>query len=98
MSEQEVDTSKPNAAKKNAVRVLVISILIAIPVTAYFLMFGVKDDAGVSNHGMIALTLAIVLGFLSAFLFMGITFFSARSGIDDQPNYREIVEKQRQND
>lgn len=90
--------AQSKSAKKNAVKVLAVCTLIAIPLTIYFLFFGVKEEAGVSTHGMIALALAIVLGFLSAFLFMGITFFSARSGADDQPNYREIVEQQRKDD
>ena len=89
---------KVTAAKKNAKRVLLICLLIAIPVSIYFIFFAFGDDDNVSRHGYAAHVIGVILAFLSAFLFMGITFFSARSGHDEQPNYREMVEQQKQSE
>jgi O-antigen/teichoic acid export membrane protein len=89
---------KVTAAKKNAKRVFLICLLIAIPASIYFIFFAFGDDHNVSGHGYAAHIIGVILAFLSAFLFMGITFFSSRSGHDEQPNYRELVEQQKQSD
>ncbi|WP_371397751.1 hypothetical protein [Fretibacter rubidus] len=86
---------KINAAKRNAKRVVFISLIFVIPASIYFIFFDFSDDNVITRHGYIAHTIGVILAFLSAFLFMGITFFSSRGGYDDQPNYREIVEKHR---
>ncbi len=89
------DTDKALAAKQNAKRVLLISLVIAIPAAIYFIFFGFKDGDNISQHGYTAHILGVILAFISAFVFMGITFYSSRSGHDEQPNYRELVEQQR---
>ena len=83
-------------AKRNAKRVILLSMVIVIPVMIYFIFFDLGDDHNVSGHGYAAHILGVVLAFVSAFLFMGMTFFSARGGYDEQPNYREMVEQQRE--
>jgi hypothetical protein len=89
---------KVSAAKSSAKRVLWISFLIVVPLTIYFVFFALDKDSNVEQHGYIAHALAVVVAFISASLFMGITFYSSRSGHDEQPNYRDIVEKQRERD
>lgn len=84
-----------NGAKRNAIVFLVISFAIAIPAAIYFIFFGFEEGNNVSRHGHIALTIGVILAFLSSFLFMGIIFFSARSGADEQPNYVEMAAKER---
>lgn len=83
------------AAKSNAVRVIALSMILIIPASIYLIFFTLGDDNLVSRHGHIAHILGVILAFASALLFMGITFFSARSGHDDQPNYRQLVEDHR---
>lgn len=90
------DPNKVTAAKRNAKRVLLICTLLAIPASIYFIFFAMGDDNNVSGHGYAAHILGVILAFISAFFFMGITFFSARGGYDDQPNYKELVEKERE--
>ena len=93
-------TPPPNrlsSAKRNAIIFLIISFIIAIPAAIYFIFFGFEDGNNVSRHGHIALTLGVLFAFLSSFFFMGIIFFSSRSGADEQPNYVEMVEKDRKN-
>ena len=87
-----------NGAKRNAVIFLIISFAIAIPSAIYFIFFGFEEGNNVSRHGHIALTIGVILAFLSSFLFMGIIFFSARSGADEQPNYVEMAAKEREKD
>lgn len=82
-------------AKSNAFRFVALSLIIAIPAAIYFIFFGFEDGNNVSRHGHIALTIGVVLAFLSAFLFMGIIFFSSRGGYDEQPNYVALAEKHR---
>ena len=89
-------TTQVSSAKRNAVIFLIISFVIAIPAAIYFIFFGFEDGNNVSRHGHIALTIGVIFAFLSSFLFMGIIFFSSRSGADDQPNYVELVEKDRE--
>lgn len=84
-------------AKRNAVIFLIISFAIAIPAAIYFIFFGFEEGNNVSRHGHIALTIGVLLAFLSAFLFMGIIFFSSRSGADEQPNYVEMAAREREN-
>lgn len=86
------------SAKANAWKVFAISVLIILPICIYLIFFTNGHFFNLGGHGMIALTIGIVFSALSAFFFMGMSFFSSRSGIDDQPNYREIVEKQRRKD
>ena len=88
--------SKSRGAKRNAIIFLIISFAIAIPAAIYFIFFGLEEGNNVSRHGHIALTIGVIFAFLSSFLFMGIIFFSSRSGADEQPNYVEMVEKMRQ--
>lgn len=83
-------------AKRNAIIFIVVSLIIAIPAAIYFIFFGLEDGNNVSRHGHIALTIGVIAAFLSAFLFMGIIFFSSRSGADEQPNYVEMVKKERE--
>lgn len=83
-------------AKTNARNVFLISLAIIIPLCVYLIFFTNGIFFDLSGHGMIALILAVVFSVLSAFFFMGMSFFSSRSGIDEQPNYREMVEKQRE--
>jgi len=89
--------SRLSSAKRNAIIFLIISFIIAIPAAIYFIFFGFEEGNNVSRHGHIALTLGVLFAFLSSFLFMGIIFFSSRSGADEQPNYVEMVEKDRKN-
>lgn len=89
------DTDKIKEAKHNAKRVVLISLIFVIPASIYFIFFDFSKDSNVNHHAYIAHGIGVVLAFLSAFLFMGITFFSSRGGYDDQPNYRELVEKHR---
>ena len=89
-------SSKLSNAKRNAVVFLIISFAIAIPAAIYFIFFGLEDGNNVSRHGRIALTIGVIFAFLSSFLFMGIIFFSSRSGADEQPNYVELVKKDRE--
>lgn len=97
---QPSDTTEAQvgAAKTNAKKVFLISVLIALPICIYLIFFANGTFFTLSGHGMTALIIAVVFSALSAFFFMGMSFFSSRSGIDDQPNYREIVEKQRARD
>jgi len=88
--------SKLSSAKRNAIVFLIISFAIAIPAAIYFIFFGLEDGNNVSRHGRIALTIGVIFAFLSSFLFMGIIFFSSRSGADEQPNYVELVKKDRE--
>ena len=95
---ENTDNTQPNqisSAKKNAVKVFLISVLIIVPLCVYLIFFAKGVFYNLSGHGMAALIIAIVFSVLSAFFFMGMSFFSSRSGVDDQPNYREIVEAQR---
>ena len=94
-SKNEENAAQTAVAKSNAVKVFLISMVIIIPVCIYLIFFANGIFYNLSGHGMVALVIAIVLSVLSAFFFMGMSFFSSRSGVDDQPNYREIVEKQR---
>jgi len=89
-------SSKLSSAKRNAIVFLIISFAIAIPAAIYFIFFGLEDGNNVSRHGRIALTIGVIFAFLSSFLFMGIIFFSSRSGADEQPNYVELVKKDRE--
>ncbi len=91
----DIPLTQNSAAQRHAGKVLFICLMIAVPFSIYFIFFALDDGHSVSGHGRVALGLAVILGFLSAFLFMGITFFSSRSGHDEQPNYREIVEANR---
>lgn len=90
------DNEKVKAAKRNAKLALIICSLIAIPASIYFIFFGFKDGDNISGHGYAAHVIGVILAFLSAFIFMGITFFSSRSGHDEQPNYLELVKKQKE--
>lgn len=85
-------------AKSNAKKVFLISVLIILPLCIYLIFFTKGVFFNLTGHGMIALIIAIVFSVLSAFFFMGMSFFSSRSGVDDQPNYREIVEARRRKD
>lgn len=87
--------SKIKSAKRNALRVVLLSMIIVVPACIYFIFFDFGDHLNIGFHGYVAHILGVVLAFVSAFLFMGITFFSSRGGYDDQPNYRELVEKER---
>lgn len=87
--------NKLGGAKRNAILFLTLSFAIAIPAAIYFIFFGLEDGNNVSRHGRIALTIGVIFAFLSSFLFMGIIFFSSRSGADEQPNYVDMVEKER---
>ena len=89
-------SSKLSSAKRNAIVFLTISFAIALPAAIYFIFFGLEDGNNVSRHGRIALTIGVIFAFLSSFLFMGIIFFSSRSGADEQPNYVELVKKDRE--
>ena len=73
---------------------MIISFAIAIPAAVYFIFFGFEDGNNVSRHGHIALAIGVTFAFLSSFLFMGIIFFSSRSGADEQPNYVEIAARE----
>ncbi len=92
------NAAQMNAAKSNAIKVFLISMLIVIPICIYLIFFANGIYYNLSGHGMIALSIAIIFSVLCAFFFMGLSFFSSRSGIDEQPNYREMVEKQRKQD
>ena len=85
-------------AKTNAKRVILICLAIAIPASIYFIFFAFGDDHNVSGHGYTAHIIGVIAAFISAFFFMGITFFSSRGGHDEQPNYRKIVEDNRGKD
>lgn len=87
-------TEQKAAAKKFALRVLAWSMIVVIPIGAYFIFHDLGDDA-VSWHGHFARFLGVIFALFSALLFMGIIFYSSRAGYDDQPNYRELVEKDR---
>lgn len=89
-------SNRLSGAKRNVIIFLIISFMIAIPAAIYFIFFGFEDGNNVSRHGHIALTIGVIFAFLSAFLFMGIIFFSSRSGADDQPNYVKMAEEQRE--
>lgn len=92
---KHTDPDHKDTAKSNAKVVFLISCLIALPLTVFMLFFMNGTFYTLSGHGLIALAIAIVFSFLSAFFFMGMSFFSSRSGVDDQPNYVEIVERQK---
>lgn len=92
----EKPQSSVSSAKRNAIIFVIISFAIAIPAAIYFIFFGFEEGNNVSRHGHIALTIGVIFAFLSSFLFMGIIFFSSRSGADEQPNYVDLVEKERQ--
>ena len=81
-------------AKQNARRVFLICAAISAPIMLWFL-YQTFTAGNLSGHGKFALILAVVFSLLTALLFMGIIFFSSRSGHDEQPNYREIVEAAR---
>lgn len=87
-------TEQKAAAKKFALRVLAWSMIVVIPIAAYFIFHDLGDET-VSWHGHFARFLGVIFALLSALLFMGIIFYSSRAGYDDQPNYRELVEKDR---
>ena len=89
-------SSKVSSAKRNAIIFLILSFIIAIPAAIYFIFFGLEDGNNVSRHGHIALTIGVIFAFLSSFLFMGIIFFSSRSGADEQTNYVALAEKERE--
>lgn len=94
----DIDNTEPRAtaaAKSNAKAVFLISCLIALPLTLFMLFAMNGTFYTLSGHGLIALAIAIVFSFLSAFFFMGMSFFSSRSGVDDQPNYVEMIEQQK---
>lgn len=90
--------ARVTAAKKNAKRVIWLSMIVVIPVAIYFIFFSFSEGHNINGHGYTAHILTVVFAFISAFLFMGITFFSARSGHDDQPNYVDMAAKQRAKD
>lgn len=90
---KQTDPTDTDTAKSNAKAVFLISCLIALPLTIFMLFFMNGTFYTLSGHGLIALAIAIVFSFLSAFFFMGMSFFSSRSGVDDQPNYVELAEK-----
>ena len=83
-------------AKSNAKKVALICVLLALPAAIYFIYFGFDPENGISMHGRIALILGVIFAFFSAFLFMGIIFFSARSGADEQPNYVKLAEDEKE--
>ena len=95
-SSQESHLQQVPEAKRSSKRVLYWSIAIALPASVYLIFFALSKEGNISIHGYVAHAIAVILAFLSSFLFMGIMFFSARSGHDEQPNYRKIVEDQRQ--
>lgn len=97
-SSEQTGASQTDSAKSNAKKVFLISVLIALPLCIYLIFFANGTFYTLSGHGMIALSIAVIVTILSAFFFMGMSFFSSRSGIDEQPNYREIVERQRERD
>ncbi len=92
MQKSEQTSKQNNEAKTNAKRVILICLAIAIPVSIYLIFFAFGNDHNVSGHGFAAHIIGVIAAFLSAFFFMGITFFSSRGGHDEQPNYRKIVE------
>ena len=71
-------------------------VLIAAPICAVLMFWPLADN--VTIHGKIAHFIAIPLAFLSGLIFMGIIFFSADSGGDDQPNYVKMMEEQERRD
>lgn len=87
-------STRLSGAKRNAIIFLMISFAIAMPAAIYFIFFGFEEGNNVSPHGHIALAIGVTFAFLSSFLFMGIVFYSARSGADEQPNYVEMAAKE----
>ena len=52
----------------------------------------------VTFHGKLAHYLAVPLAFFSGLGFMSIMFFSSHSGGDEQPNYVEMMERQKRDE
>jgi len=82
-------------AKHFASRVFGLCLLVMLPFAAYFILHGL-GNSNISWPVHFSWLLGVVFAILLTLLFIGIIFYLSRAGYDDQPNYRDLVEKDRE--
>lgn len=93
MEKQTDKKAEKAVAKAKFKRFAIWYSLISLPICLTIMFWPMADN--VTIHGHIAHYLAIPLAFISGLIFMGIIFFSSHGGADNQPNYVEMMERQK---
>ena len=93
MTETEVTSPDHRNHRRQTMKMIKIALIgFALILPALPFVIGATDWLNFNSHVLFALIIGCIATIIVGVIFMAITFHSARSGHDDQLNYRAIVE------